>query len=245
MLLAILPAIVLMVYIYRKDKVEHEPFGLLMKLLVGGMLVTVPVSLIELGLTTTLGQVFRTPESITYLLVENYLVVALFEELGKFCILMRAWKHQAFDHVFDAIVYAVFVSLGFALLENILYVFSGQTYAEGIGIALGRAVFSVPSHMFFSIFMGLFFGRAKVFEARGQKLRMRNARLLAVLAPLLVHGTDDFLLSLTSDGAWYAWIALIIVLYIAAFLFIRKSSKGDLSIAEAARTAERKEQGYR
>lgn len=74
----------------------------------------------------------------------------------------RTWRNPNFNYRFDGIVYAVFVSLGFAAFENIQYVLH-----YGLSVALPRAIFAVPGHMSFAVFMGLFYGRAKLYEAWG------------------------------------------------------------------------------
>ncbi len=92
-----------------------------------------------------------------YTILLAFLVVAVVEEGTKFVFLkLRTWRDPNFNFRFDGIVYAVFVSLGFAAFENINYVLG-----YGLTVALPRAVLAIPAHMGFAVFMGLFYGRGK------------------------------------------------------------------------------------
>ena len=154
LILSVLPAVVLGIIIYKNDKLEKEPSGLLAKLFMGGIG--------AIGLTTLISfigvYILGIPEEfiglpIWALALYSYLFIALTEEFSKwFFVKTITWNNKEFNHIYDAIVYSVFVSLGFATLENIMYVFEG-----GIGTALLRAVLSVPGHVFFGVFMGYYY----------------------------------------------------------------------------------------
>ncbi len=141
LIVAVAPVIVFMLVINFNDKIEKEPFGLQLALMGMGVLSTIPAMLIELLGAAILG--FVLPEdSIVYVFIENFFIVAITEEACKFLfMLMITWKNRAFDYAFDGVVYAVATSLGFALLENIIYVFSDtielgviQGYLPGLGV---------------------------------------------------------------------------------------------------------------
>ena len=136
LLAALVPAAFLMVQVYRLDRIEKEPAGLLLKLVLFGALSGLAAGAIEGALTRVLdvtlgGDMLR-------LVLENFLAVALVEEACKRWVVLKfAWNHPAFDYRFDAVVYCVFSALGFAALENILYV------AEyGFAVAVSRALLS-------------------------------------------------------------------------------------------------------
>ena len=157
-LIALLPAAALAVYIYRKDAIEQEPLRLLLKLAGFGALSCVPAALAELVLSNLIKLAGIPLDSYLGSFLEAFFVAALCEELVKFFFLNRqTWKHPAFDYQFDAIVYAVTLSLGFAALENVEYVLQ-----YGLGTGLLRAVTSVPGHAIFGVFMGYFYGYAKI-----------------------------------------------------------------------------------
>ncbi len=88
---------------------------------------------------------------------DSFFLAAIPEEISKWLVLYWiVWKSREFDEHYDGIIYAVFVSLGFALVENIMYVVN-----RGMGVALIRAVLSVPGHGSFGVLMGYYFSLAK------------------------------------------------------------------------------------
>ena len=150
-LAAVLPAVILMVYVYRHDKVEREPVGLLLSLLLRGVLAALCAIVLEI-----IGQLILdrlvTPGTFLHTVLEAFVVVAAVEEGTKYFFLKRrTWDDPNFNYRFDAIVYAVFVSLGFAAFENIQYIF-----AYGLSVALPRALRSIPGHMVFGVYMGVY-----------------------------------------------------------------------------------------
>ena len=168
LLAALLPAIILLIRVYKLDKIEKEPRPLLVKLVIAGALSGVAASLIEAVLTRLLTGLMSGSE-LAISLLENFVAVALVEELCKHWPVRRfAWKHPAFDYRFDAVVYCVFSALGFAALENILYVAQ-----FGLSVAVPRALLSVPGHFFFAVYMGIYLGEANARRARGRRVPAR------------------------------------------------------------------------
>ena len=203
---ALLPAGILLGYIYRMDTIEKEPTKLLLRLFLFGCLCAIPNTLV-------------------YLLLDAFLIVALAEEGCKFIFLCTAWNNPAFDYRFDAIVYAVCVSLGFAALENLLYVFR-----FGLGTGLIRAFTSVPGHCFFGVYMGYWFGRAK--HARYYGLPGRGKYLaLSLIVPVLLHGFYDFCCFM-SDNALFLilFYAFLIVFFVSAIRCVKKASAEDMPV---------------
>lgn len=142
--LALLPAIALVVWIYRQDKVEKEPRGLLWKIFLFGVLSVIPAMILEIILDEVflVFMVFMDADTLCYVILDNFIGVALIEELCKMkAAKWAAWKHPAFNYKFDAIVYCVTSALGFAAIENVLYCLDGD-----MGTAVTRALLSVPSH---------------------------------------------------------------------------------------------------
>lgn len=220
--LAILPGLVIIAKVYSMDKIEKEPIGLLLKLLVLGAVVCYPVAIVESLLIGSVSS-FLYPGTTLFNLVENFLCVALIEEGGKYLALkLGSWKNKAFDYRFDAIVYAVAAALGFAVLENCFYVWEG-----GIQVALMRAILSVPGHAMFGLFMGISYGIAKVCEKNGDMAGKRRALWRAVLVPTLIHGFYDFCLSegtYLTVGAFYLFM---IILYVVSWKSLKKASVND------------------
>jgi len=213
LLAALVPAAFLMVQVYRLDRIEKEPAGLLLKLALFGALSGLAAGAIEGALTRVLDVTLGG--GMLRLMLENFLAVALVEEACKRWVVLKfAWRHPAFDYRFDAVVYCVFSALGFAALENILYV------AEyGFAVAVSRALLSVPGHCFFAVYMGIYLGQAKMAEramqwyyielpdeSPGQYLRA------SLLVPTLLHGFWDFSLSV---GGWL--MTVLFYLFVLAF----------------------------
>ena len=134
MFIALLPAVVLVVYIYRKDRTDKEPPALLAKLLGYGALSCLPAIVVELILSAVIERLNVRNVYLGYFL-EAFVVAGLTEETCKFLFLRTTWRSPAFDYQFDAIVYAVMVALGFAAFENVKYV-----YSYGFATGLVRAV---------------------------------------------------------------------------------------------------------
>lgn len=123
MFIALLPAVVLVVYICRKDRTDKEPPALIAKLLGFGVLSCLPAIVVELILSAIIERLNVRNVYLGYFL-EAFVVAGLTEETCKFLFLRTTWRSPAFDYQFDAIVYAVMVALGFAAFENVKYVYS-------------------------------------------------------------------------------------------------------------------------
>ena len=225
LLLAVLPGVILFAAVRRQDKIEKEPAGLLWKLFLGGALTTVSAMLLGWLGGEVVTELVDTG-SIAFLIVDNFLLTALVEEGGKYFVLKRAtWRHPAFNYTFDAIVYAVTTALGFAVLENILYVMDGD-----ITTALLRAVFSVPGHAFDGVFMGYYYGLAKAAWTAGDRRAMRGNLRKALWVPVLLHGFYDFCLETESGLFTILFIVFDVALTILAIRRIKASSRADAPV---------------
>lgn len=220
--LALLPAILLMLYIHKMDKIEKEPFGLLAKLVIFGALTTISAVILENIGDAILGAIL--PESsIPYIFLENFFVVAAAEEAGKYFVLKKTtWKNPAFNYTFDAVVYAVAASLGFAALENVLYVFDG-----GLSVAILRAFTSIPGHTIFGVFMGCYYGMAKKAELAFNQDAMKKYLRHALIVPLLAHGFYDYCLTVGSTLMLLVFAVYDIALAVYAFRLVKKLSATD------------------
>ena len=215
-LAALIPAAILFVRIYQLDHIEKEPRRLLGKLVLFGALAAVPAALAQLLLTRAAGAALGR-STVWYLLLDNFVIVACSEELAKLLpVRLAAWDHPAFDYRFDAIVYSVSSALGFAAVENILYVLQSD-----LRTAVSRA------HFFFAVSMGLLLSRAKQAECCGQLRRRRMLALLALAVPTLLHGLWDFLLAAGSRWAVIAFYAFVAAFFITADVCLRRASRTD------------------
>ena len=205
LLTALLPIAILVFYIYHKDKNSPEPTGQLIKAFFFGIL-SAPLSLC---ISIPLGLLDVYPAEATNILGSvstAFFGAAIPEEIAKFIMLwLLLRKTPYFDEKMDGIVYAVCVSLGFAALENIMYLFTNAEIYVSVGIA--RAIFAVPGHFCFGILMGYYYSLAKFYP----KAAWKN-RVLVLLAPILLHGTYDSIL-FTIDMA-PATVGILIILFI-------------------------------
>ncbi len=183
--IAILPVVVLMIYIYRQDKYQKEPVGSLVKAFIGGM-IAIPLDiLIVTGIDSLLGDTFLG----NTVFFSAFLEAGIPEEFSKFLIFMIfIWRDKNFDEYFDGIIYASFIGLGFACVENIQYVF---IYGFQTGVV--RALLSVPGHFLFGVVMGYFLSLAK-FHPEKRGIYLWSGLLLAMLA----HGLFDWLLMISN-----------------------------------------------
>lgn len=219
---ALLPAVIAMIYIYRKDRVEKEPFSLLFRLTMLGAIATIVAALIE-DMACALVEGLFDVHSITYAFIENFLLVAFIEECLKYLIVRKvAWRNKAFNYRFDAVIYCVFSSLGFAALENLFYI---QSW--GLSIAFSRAVLSVPLHAFCGVFMGIFMGHAKAYEVVGNLLMKRRYLRYALIVPTVLHGFYDFCLSFSSVVLTVIFIGFVILLYVCSIKKVRQAAAKD------------------
>lgn len=205
LLTALLPIIVLGYYIYHKDKKSPEPTGQLVKAFLFGIL-SVPVSFC---MSIPLGIIGLYPVEATSILgsiCTAFFGAAIPEEIAKFFMLwLFLRKNRYFDEKMDGIVYAVCVSLGFAALENIMYLFSNAETFLSVGIS--RAIFAVPGHFCFGILMGYYYSLAKFYP----KTPLKN-KILILVAPIIVHGLYDSILFITDVTPAISGILTIVFL---------------------------------
>jgi len=211
--ISLAPVLIIAFYIYSRDRYEKEPFSELIKALFAGILIVLPAILIEKLLTT----VDPFSEGVPDAAYTAFVVAGLTEEAMKFlAFYIFFWNDRNFNEKFDGIVYAVYISLGFAGIENIVYVFTG-----GIGVGIVRALTAVPAHALFGIIMGYYFSIAK-FSGRRKSAYLT----LALIMPYLFHGLYDFLLMANSTVLLTLFIPVFIYFWYTGFRKMAKLS-GD------------------
>lgn len=222
-ILALAPTLAILFYIYIKDKYEKEPKLLALKGSFLGALISVPIVLTENILTK-----FAPYENtVYYSFFISFIVASLVEEAYKYIVLyFLIWKNKNFNEPFDGILYGVFVSLGFAGIENILYILNPKY--GGIHTALGRAIFSVPAHSLFGVFMGYYMSINK-FKIKKYTL------MLSFIVPFILHGLYDTLLfsNIPFNGVFFLLLYIYILIsgifkakfYLGISPFKRKKKK--------------------
>jgi RsiW-degrading membrane proteinase PrsW (M82 family) len=213
MFISLAPILIIAFYIYNRDKYEKEPLSFLLKALLAGVLIVLPVVLIEKLLTIP----SEGMEGLSHAAYTAFIVAALTEEGMKFiAFYFFFWKNKNFNERFDGIVYAVYIALGFAGIENLLYVFTG-----GYSVGLIRSLTAVPAHALFGIVMGYYFGLAKFNPGRSTFYL-----ILAFILPFVFHGLYDFLLMGNSP--------VLITMFIPVFIFFWITGFKKMSIASDA-----------
>ena len=224
-LAAVLPAVFLMRYIYNMDSMEKEPSYLLWQLVLRGVCAALAAMVLEFIGEDILTR-FIQKDSPLYSVLLAFLIVAVAEEGMKFFFLYkRTWRDPNFNYRFDGVVYAVFVSLGFAAFENITYVFN-----YGLSVAPARAVLAIPAHMGFSVFMGTFYGNAKIAEADGRSSAKVLNLALGYLSAVLLHGFYDSCAMIQSTNTAIAFVIFVAVMYVVVIRLVRHDAKTDIPV---------------
>ena len=219
---AVLPAIFLLVHVYRADKLEKEPAPLLISLVLYGIAATFIALVLERAGSFLLGLWFEEG-SVAYNAIMYFGIVAFSEEGAKYFLLRRrTWRSDAFNCQFVGVVYAVFVSLGFALWENLGYV-----AMYGLSTALVRAVTAVPGHACFGVFMGVYYGRAKRYDNDGDFVKAKRCRTMAVLMPALLHGAYDFIATMEDPNCEWMFLVFVLALFAVSLKLVRVGSRSD------------------
>lgn len=183
LLLAFLPVFVIGMFIYQKDKYDREPPAALAWAFILGCISIVPAIFLSIALSKFFPD---GSMSILGVALHAFIAVALAEEIVKFFFAYRFFYHKPyFNEPFDGITYCVMVSLGFAFVENLLYIFQDSD----IRVAVLRMFTAVPGHAVYGVAMGYFMGIAK-YSPQNARMLMGGGILLATI----MHGFYDFFL---------------------------------------------------
>ncbi len=211
-LLASAPILICAFYIFIRDKYEKEPIWLLIVGVVLGSVITIPILFVE----NIFIDINPFIEGKYYDLYKSYIVAGFTEEIFKFTILLfLIYRNKNFNERFDGIVYAVFISLGFALVENILFVTNDRL--GGIATGINRGIFSVPAHMLYGISMGYYFALIKY-----EKNKFFKNITLALLNPIFIHGTFDYILTLDNKINFLIFFFYVILLWYFGYKKMKK-----------------------
>jgi RsiW-degrading membrane proteinase PrsW (M82 family) len=201
LLASLAPVFIILFYIYFRDKYEKEPLRMLVKALLAGVLVILPVIFVEQWLSALSPFSGKVGAAAWH----AFVVAGTTEEVFKYLALyLLIWKSPSFNEKFDGIVYAVFVSLGFAAVENVMYVLEG-----GMQTAAIRALTAVPAHAIFGVTMGYYVGIAHMYEELRKSYLQR-----AIFVPLLLHGIYDFILMVEIGWLLVLFVPYVILLYV-------------------------------
>ncbi len=221
-IISILPVFLIGLYIYKKSK-DKENSKLLFKLLGGG----VGSCFLVLILSIILEYFFpflkldENSFKLSSLFVQVFVGIALVEEFCKWLVsYTMTYNDPNFDELYDMLLYCTFVALGFAGLENLMYVFS-----NGLVTGLLRGISSVPAHASFGIIMGYYLGLSKINSLNKRNDLKRKNIILSILIPTILHGIFDFLLFRGTTFLFIIWLIFVLILFIYVIKKIKKISK--------------------
>ena len=201
---ALLPAVLLWLYIWKKDT-QKEPTSWLVKATLLGVAICIPVAILEMGLETILFGVDGEPQSLAGTTIMAFFVAAIPEESFK---LLALWlvlrKNPFYDEHFDGIVYAVCIGLGFAAIENVMYLFSED---EWVTIAISRALLAVPGHYAFAILMGFYYSIYHFVD------KSPKTAACVFLVPVFAHGIYDSLAMSSLVDPSIGGISVLVLFY--------------------------------
>jgi len=207
---AALPVVLILIFVYNKDK-QKEPISLLMKLFGLGILSCFLVVIVSFIMEQFLPFMSVELENQSFIetILYAFIGVALVEETCKWLMLYKqGYNHEEFDEIYDIIVYSVFVSLGFAFFENVIYIISsGSLYT-----ALLRAVSAIPGHACDAVFMGYYLSMAKQYYYRNDLENERKNIILSIVIPTILHGIYDY--CLMSKITILVWVFIIFVIFL-------------------------------
>lgn len=201
LILAVLPIIIFICWICLKDKYEKEPPIKLAKYFILGIIVSILAIFIELYINK-----FNNFSGFVGLIYLAFFVTAFTEEGLKAIILIPILlKDKDFNEKLDGIIYSIFLSLGFATIENIIYIMK-EKFELSIQLGISRGLISIPSHIMFAITMGYYISKYK-FEEDKKKRKIYIA--CSVIVPILLHGIFDFILMIR-----YRWSIIFFIVYL-------------------------------
>jgi len=214
LLATILPSVFIVIFFVVSDKFR-EPNWEIIKIFIFGLLITIPAFFANFFLISF----FSQNTSANWLLIGSFLVAAPVEEGLKFLVLfLVVYKMKNFNEPLDGMVYGLCVSLGFATLENVYYVYLSEFKETGpMTLAIARAFTAVPAHGVFGAMMGYFFMKYSY-------INKKDNLFFCFFIPFLLHGFYNLFAGV---NFFYAAILIIVAWIIALRLFsrLKKSQK--------------------
>ncbi|RDZ65837.1 PrsW family intramembrane metalloprotease [Haloferax sp. Atlit-12N] len=229
-LLSALPALALAGYVYYSDVTQNEPLSMLVVTFLLGVLTATFAAILN-SLLSNVGQTIAAEFqlSIGFLgsIVFYFLVVGPVEETVKLlAVRLYAYSHDSFNAVIDGAVYGAMAGLGFATIENALYITRNLTSsgldvgADGVGIiAAGGTITAVralagPGHVIYSAIAGYYLGLAKFNKENAGPIVIKGLILAA-----LVHATynstvglgSSVIAGITGLGGLVAFLVYVII----------------------------------
>ena len=204
LIISISPSIAFLIWIYLKDKYEKEPIRYLINLFILGTLISIPAIVIE----DILMKVYISNGYLN-IAYSAFIVAAFTEEILKAIILtIYCLKSKYYTEKLDGIVYSIFITLGFATIENYIYIFY-ESYLNIFEVGLTRAIISIPAHIMFAITMGYYLS---MYKFNKEKSRYKYI-LKMIFIPIFLHGIFDFILMIKTSSTTIVFIIYLLYLW--------------------------------
>lgn len=221
LVIAVVPALLILGYYVRQDKAKPEPKKLIFKVFIWGCVLVLPAILLEF-----FAEMLFEPLVGGFLLlsiaVKSFIVAGLIEEwLKRLTVKKTVYNNAHFDEIMDGIVYAIVASLGFATIENIFYVLEG-----GLSVGIVRAFTALPLHAIAAGIMGYYIGKAKFAETPEEEKQLFRKGLIRAV---MIHGLYDFVVFTGVEFGLSLFIGLPIIL---TFGFVRLRKLIKLAVRE-------------
>ena len=223
---SLIPVLIILAIIYNQGEVKKQPLWILGLLFLGGILSWVMVRYISkyLGNDIYKSQI-EVSENLGnkgFFLV-SFGIIAVIEEVSKYIVItIMCFKNKFFRNPYDALMYAVCISLGFAFIENIMYINN-----FGIGVAISRAIFSIPAHASFGIIMGYYLGVSKLCKENSNDSYSALMRYCAFFIPFIFHGFYDYLLNFNTESIYIIFLVYVIIMYVFVIFLLFRLNKVD------------------
>lgn len=207
---AFAPGLALFSFFYLRNQLATEPRKTLIQTFIYGAILTFPMLFLQ--------YVLRSEELFKYPFVQDILLTSILEEFFKWLIILLViYHHIEFNDPYDGVLYGVVISLGFATVENVMYLMS-----YGVDTGLLRAILPVSSHGLFGVVMGYYFGKAKFNESNNKKVYI----VLALTIPILLHIVYNAIF--ISENHWiYVMIPFMLFLW---WFSLRKAKLAHLAL---------------
>ena len=227
-LVLVIPVIILLVHVYREDRNDNESILFMLKLFIYGIGACHIAYYAEMYGCKFLCEKWGWVETTEgFKLVKTFVLVAFVEEFLKmFFLYIGTWKHKQFNYRFDAIIFAVSTSLGFALAENVIYVLN-----YGLKVGFARGITTVPMHAAVAIILGVNYGMAKECYKQGDKFGKAFLIFVGFMIAFLVHGIYDYCIVLGTKEAYITLGGLIVLMYVIAIVLVKRFAIEDKKIS--------------
>lgn len=192
LIVAIVPALLVFLIVYKMDTIEKESPKLLFKLFLGGAVAYGGAFLLGGLGRAFLQSVYTGKNVILFHLLDSFVLCALFEQVLLLCIIaLLTWKDDEFNYIFDGVVYAVTASVGLSITENLIYIFRNASTHK-----LSELLLTLAGHTICAIYMGYFYSMSKNDKGAGEKKLSKSHMFEAAFIPVVIYGIYIFTLNI-------------------------------------------------